>query len=167
MPFDWSNHTWLLLSISVGGSECVDGMKSDLFRELEHGGLIPVWNVVLHLLRTGVLEFYCTLFEVGSVSHLCMNYSPSMVLKYSSETKFILSSPRIQYTIVVPYWELHATPGTFTVDLTMWGLTGQDNDHIPGQMVRVGVSIWETVVCSNTHFSALGCPLALLQLTWP
>lgn len=129
-------------------------MRADLCGELAHGGLIPDWNVVLHLLHTVVLEFYCS--KCGLFPDLCVNYSPSMVLKNSSVDlqRLLLSAWRnIQLLFRIGNY----TPPQGTFATPMWGLWGlsrtkitswSSGHHISalplGQMVKVRVSICET-----------------------
>lgn len=105
-----------------------------------------------------------------SLSELFSQYGAQKLFGGFTETPAVSLA---EYTTVVPHWELHASPGYIRNSCVRTLRPYQDKDHIlviwsshhhssigsngKSQSINLG-----NILCSNTHLSALGCPLALI-----
>lgn len=123
-----------------------------------------MWCYIFHTLVCWSSIVLCS--KWGLFPDLCMHYSPSVELKNSSNSSCRLPVYNIQLLCCIGNYTLpqvHSLWISSREDLQAGTtITSQSFGHIAalpsGQMVRVGVSIWEPLVFSNKHLSAFGYP---------
>lgn len=148
-------------------------MRADLFGELAHGGLIPDWNVVLHLLH------WCAVVLLFLVqSGVCFPISEWTILPVwcSKTLRWIYRDSCCLLGGIYNCCSalgITRSPGYIRNSCVRTLRPYQDKDHIlviwsshhhssigsngKSQSINLG-----NILCSNTHLSALGCPLALI-----